>query len=77
VRDRSGRELDFLVTVDRKPWFAVEAKLDQRSPDPSLFHLGSRLSVPRLYQVSLEGNRDFVENGVRCLTADRLLPALV
>ena len=26
-RDHHGREVDFLVTCDRKPWFAVEAKL--------------------------------------------------
>ena len=25
LRDRAGREVDFLVTIGRKPWFAVEA----------------------------------------------------
>jgi hypothetical protein len=27
LRDTQGREVDFLVTVDDKPWFAVETKL--------------------------------------------------
>ncbi len=26
LRDRDGREVDFLVLLDSKPWFAVEAK---------------------------------------------------
>ncbi len=76
VRDRTGREVDFLVTADRKPWFAVEAKLEQQAPDRSLPHLGSRLRVPWLYQVSLEGKRDFIQEGVRCLPAEKLLSAL-
>jgi len=77
VRDSTGREVDFLVTADRKPWFAVEAKIEQQVPDPSLPHLGSRLRVPWLYQVSLEGKRDFIQDGVRCLPAERFLSALV
>ena len=27
LRDREGREVDFLFTVDDKPWFAVEGKI--------------------------------------------------
>ena len=77
LRDRTGRELDFLVTVDSKPWFAVEAKLDQRAADPSLSYFETRLSLPWLYQVSLEGSRDFVEGGVRCLSAEQFLSCLV
>ncbi|MBI3448330.1 MAG: ATP-binding protein [Acidobacteria bacterium] len=77
LRDRAGHEVDFLVTLDAKPWFAVEAKLDQRAPDESLRFFGERLAIPWRYQVSLEGGRDFVQSGARCLTADRLLPGLV
>jgi hypothetical protein len=36
VRGRAGREVDFVVTVDRKPWFAVGAKLTETAIDPSL-----------------------------------------
>jgi hypothetical protein len=77
LRDRSGKEVDFLVTVKGKPWFAVEAKLSETRIDPALLHFGRRLAVSWCYQVVLEGERDFVEGGVRCLPASRFLAALV
>lgn len=77
LRDRDGREVDFLVTVAGKPWFAVEAKLKETRIDPSLVFFRERLSLRQCYQVVLEGNRDFVEDGVRCLPADRFLATLV
>lgn len=76
IRDRAGREVDFVVMVGRRPWFAVEAKLAETAVDPSLRHLGRRLGVPWLYQVVMDGSCDFVEDGVRCLSADRFLSAL-
>lgn len=36
LRDRTGREVDFLIAARRKPWFAVEAKVSDASIDPSL-----------------------------------------
>ena len=77
LRDRSGREVDFLVTVAGKPWFAVEAKLSDTRIDPSLVYFRDRLSLRHCYQVVLDGTRDFVEDGIRCLPAAKLLAALV
>lgn len=77
LRDRDGHEVDFLVTYKRKPWFAVEVKLSATEPDPSLLYFRDRLAIPWVYQVTLEGQRDFVENGVRVLPAQRFLAALV
>ncbi len=77
VRDRSGRETDFLVRWRRKPWFAVEAKISGTRIDPSLAHFRDRLGVPHAYQVVLEGTRDFVENGIRVVPAHRFLAALM
>ena len=77
LRDRMGREVDFLVTVRRKPWFAVEAKLRANAIDPSLLYFRDRLKIPWVYQVTLEGTRDFVENGVRSVPAADFLSALV
>lgn len=77
LRDRDGREVDFLVTVGRKPWFAVEAKLRETRVDPALVHFRERLSIPWVYQVTLEASRDFVEKGVRVLPAGRFLGALL
>jgi predicted AAA+ superfamily ATPase len=77
LRDRTGKEVDFLVTSSRKPWFAVEAKLTAERVDPTLLYFRERLGIPWCYQVVLEGERDFVQDGVRCLPARRFLSALV
>jgi len=76
LRDRAGRETDFLVTVDRRPWFAVEVK---RTADPSLKNLsyfGERLSIPFLYQVVFQPTRDTLKDNTRTLSASRFLSAL-
>jgi predicted AAA+ superfamily ATPase len=74
LRDRAGHEVDFLVTNGRRPWFAVEAKLTETAIDPSLVYFRDRLKIPWVYQVVLEGRRDFVDNGVRCVPAADFLP---
>jgi predicted AAA+ superfamily ATPase len=77
LRDRTGREVDFLVTVSRRPWFAVEAKVTETRIDPALVYFRKRLGLRFCYQVVLEGRRDFLQDGVRCLPADRFLDALI
>jgi predicted AAA+ superfamily ATPase len=77
LRDRTGREVDFLIAAGRKPWFAVEVKVSGASIDPSLRYFRDRLKIPWVYQVVLEGQRDFIDGGVRCLPAAGFLSALV
>lgn len=76
LRDRTGREVDFLVVVDSKPWFAVEAKTGRTEIDPALRYFAKRLDIPWCYQVVRDGERDFIEDAVRCLPAATLLGAL-
>lgn len=76
LRDRTGREVDFLVTFDNRPWFAVEVKTSGRSIDPSLLYFRDRLKIPEAYQVVLDLDRGFVEEGVHCLPAAEFLGAL-
>ncbi len=76
LRDRTGREVDFLVTVGRKPWFAVEAKLTETAVDPALGYFRERLEIPWAYQVVRDTRRDFIEKSVRVLPAERFLAAL-
>jgi hypothetical protein len=77
LRDRIGREVDFLVTLDRTPWFAVEVKTQETEIAPSLIYFRDRLKIPWAYQVVLESNRDFAQDGVRCLPARLFLAALI
>lgn len=63
IRDTDKREIDFVVIKDRKPLFAVECKLSDRSPSSHLFYFKERTKIPRFYQVSLEGaERNLAEN---------------
>jgi hypothetical protein len=55
----------------------VEVKLAESGPDPAFVYFRDRLAIPWCYQVTLEGTRDFVENGVRVLPASRFLAGLV
>jgi predicted AAA+ superfamily ATPase len=76
LRDASKREVDFLVTNDDKPWFAVECKTSASTANPALYYFGKRLSIPFLYQVSLEGNEDILDGGIRIMPAVKFLSAM-
>jgi hypothetical protein len=76
VRDRDGRELDFLVTLDKKPWFAVEAKMSGDEIAPSTRYFQSRLQIPHVYQIVYDGQRTFVKDGITVVPAQRLLPGI-
>lgn len=55
IRDRDGRECDFLVTRDSTPWFLVEAKLTETRPAPALEYFSRRLDVPGIQLISTDG----------------------
>ena len=76
LRDVDKREVDFLVTIDGKPWFAVEAKLADTALSPSLGYFRDRLSIPYVYQVVKKENIDLLEKGGRILSAAKFLAAL-
>jgi len=77
LRTPDKKEVDFLLTVGNKPWFAVEVKLNETDPAPALRYFGDRLKIPHLYQVCKKANVDFIRNDIRVLSADRLLTALI
>ena len=75
IRDKSKREVDFLVTCDKKPWFAVEAK-GSPGREHHLRYFGERLSIPQLFYVFKEGNADYEKDGVIYASAARFFHAL-
>ena len=77
LRDIEGREVDFLVTENGKPWFAVEVKSTSREVSKNLNYFGDRLDIPFLYQVVSEENVDIRRDSVRILSLDRFLVSLV
>lgn len=54
LRDKEQREVDFLVTRDKKPWFLVEAKLADEGLSPSLAHFQSATGAKHALQAVVE-----------------------
>ena len=77
LRNVDKKEVDFLVTVDDKPWFCVEAKLNDTNPSPSLFYFKERLNIPYTYQVVRKQNVDILHEGIRVISAHRFLASLI
>lgn len=77
LRDVDKREVDFLVTIDGKPWFAVEAKLNDTSVSPHLLYFMERLNIPYSYQVVKKSNIDILQKGVRIISAGKFLTGLI
>ncbi|MDP1609215.1 MAG: ATP-binding protein [Chlamydiales bacterium] len=52
LRDKDKREVDFLVTKDKKPWFLVEAKVSgDKGISRWLHYYQEKLKVPHAFQV--------------------------
>jgi len=77
LRNLEKKEVDFMVTIDAKPWFAIEVKLSDTIPSPALRYFGDRYKIPYLYQICKKENVDLLRDGIRIISADRLLAALI
>lgn len=77
LRDIDGREVDFLVTNDGKPWFAVEVKSSSKEISKSLTYFGNKLDIPFLYQIVDEKNIDIRKDKIRILSLEKFLLSLV
>ena len=77
LRDRDGKEVDFLVTVGRKPWFAVEVKLKDKTVSKNLIYFTAKLRIPYVYQITEEADIDFTKNNIRVVSAGKFLSGLV
>ncbi|MBI2339927.1 MAG: ATP-binding protein [Deltaproteobacteria bacterium] len=77
LRDVTKRETDFLVTMDQRPWFAVEVKKSAEPPSPALFYFKERLAVPFSYQVAARTDKNCLNKGIHLLPASLFLTALV
>ncbi len=77
LRDREGREVDFLASVNKKPWMAAEVKLNNKEISKNLKYFSERLKIPFVYQVIKEKGVDFTVNGIRVISADKFFSGLV
>ena len=77
LRDVDQREVDFLVTIDNRPWFAVEAKMADTTPSRALSYFKKKLDIPFTYQVVAKDNIDLISPECRVLSASRFLTGLI
>lgn len=77
LRDIEGREVDFLVAIAGKPWFAVEVKISDQDLSKSLSYFVKKLKIPFAYQITGNANVDQWKDGVRVMSADRFLSGLL
>ena len=77
LRDVDKREVDFLISLDKKPWLAVEVKSHQQQIAPALYYFREKLQIPHVYQLVLTPGVDRLVGGVRLISAARFLSALV
>lgn len=77
LRDIEGREVDFLVTVDKKPWMAIEVKLSDEQISKHLKYFTKKLNIPFSYQVVKQSGIDFWQDKIRVISADKFLSGLI
>lgn len=77
LRNVDKKEVDFLVTVNRKPWFAVEAKLTEADISNSLIYFRERLKIPYVYQVIKQSGINRFINNIHVVSADCFLSSLI
>ncbi len=77
LRSVEKKEVDFLVTVGQKPWFMVEAKLNETRLSPHLKYFKEKIHPPYAYQVVKKTGIDILKEGVRIISADKFLAGLL
>ncbi len=77
LRDKEQREVDFLVSVNRKPWFCVETKYTNQDIPSSLKYFSSRLKIPCAFLVVQKPGIDVLRDPARVMSADKFLGGLV
>ena len=76
IRDINKKEVDFLISINKKPWFAVEVKLNDSNIHAPLKYFKEKLNIPFAYQVVKKKNIDQTRDEIRIISADRFLASL-
>lgn len=54
LRTKDKREIDFLVTKDKKPWFLVEVKTKAKGLSSALYHFQKETQAPHAFQIAFD-----------------------
>lgn len=77
LRDIEGKEVDFLVVVDGRPWFAVEVKSQETNISKNLRYFSEKLKIPFAFQLTTMNNVDVEREGVRLMSVEKFLAGLI
>ena len=64
IRDTDKREVDFVVLKNKKPLFAVECKLKNKSISQHIRYFKERTPIKHFYQVSFDGVEKQIDEGI-------------
>jgi uncharacterized protein len=76
LRDQDRREVDFLITLNQKPYFLFEVKRTDTDLSPSLRYYTQKLGIPGLQIVRKTGLRIKKEKNIGVLSVHALTNAL-
>ena len=76
VRDKEKREVDFLITKEKKPWLLIEAKLSDATPNPAVHYFANKLSVQHKFQVVADLKEPGMAGDVHVIDAPTFLANL-
>jgi predicted AAA+ superfamily ATPase len=76
VRDKEKREVDFLITREKKPWLLIEVKRSDPTPGRALHHFAATLGVATKFLVVGEHTRPGTAADVHVLDAASFLACL-
>ncbi len=77
VRDTDGHEVDFLVAVNRKPWFIVEVKHSDRTVSRHMRYFKDILKIPYAYQIVRKPGIHYIQDDIHVISAEVFLSGLV
>jgi len=75
--NKNGKKRDFLLTVDNKPWFAVEVKSGSLEVPSQMYYFKDKLRIPYNYLISNNCRNEKVVKGIRVMSVDKFLTGLI
>lgn len=75
LRTYEKQEVDFVITLDKKPWLIIEAKTGKPDIEHALYRFKDQLKVPAIV-LTKEANWNHNKNGVHIFSANRFLELL-
>ncbi len=73
VRDKEKREVDFLITREKKPWMLIECKSNSKTMSPSLKYFSERLETKLNFQLTdaIDFDRSFPQQNLRIMSYEK------